>query len=86
LQKQAEQVLATIRSMQESIASESDESRRKHTARLLRVALKQFAKYRRRLELLSLHPDLAPELQEQIQLFMMLEDECRAETQGRRPV
>lgn len=83
---QAERVLATIKSMQESIASETDEARRKQTARLLRVALKQFAKYRRTLEALSLHPDFAPELRQQIQLFLMLEDECRVETQGRRPV
>lgn len=81
----AERLLATIKDMQDSIASESDPDRRRYTARLLRVALKKIAQCRKLFEVFSKHPDLGPGLREQIRIFLLIEDECRREPWRRRP-
>jgi hypothetical protein len=85
-QREAERLLATIRSMKDEMLDEPDPARRRYTARLLRVAHRQVAAYLKGLQILSAHPDLGPGLEQQVQLFMLLEDECRPGNRRRRPV
>lgn len=86
LLRQAERVLARVRRISQSLADELDPERRRETRRLLRWTYRQFAEYRKGLESLRDHPSAGPELEKQIQLFFLIEDECRPASRRRRPV
>jgi hypothetical protein len=86
LLRQAERVLARVRRISQSLAEELDPERRLETRRLLRWTYRQFAEYRKGLEALRDHPSAGPELEKQIQLFFLIEDECRPRARRRRPV
>lgn len=77
-------MLARMRRISQSLADELDPERRRETRRLLRWTYRQFAEYRKGLEALRDHPDAGPALQ--IQLFFLIEDECRPAARRRRPV
>jgi hypothetical protein len=86
LLRQAERVLARVRRISQSLVEEPDPERRRETRRLLRWTYRQFAEYRKGLEALREHPDAGPALERQIQIFFLIEDECRPDARGRRPV
>ena len=86
LLKQAERVLATVRRISQSLSDEINPERRRETRRVLRWAHRKFAEYREGLEALRDHPYAGPALERQIQLFILIEDECRPDSRRRRPV
>jgi hypothetical protein len=79
LAKEAARVLATIRRIRLSLANETDPQRRRKTRSLLKSANRQFALYREGLEILSNHPLAGEALEKLIQIFSLIEDECRAD-------
>jgi hypothetical protein len=86
LLKGAERLLATIRGMKELLREESDPAQSEHTLRLLRAARRKFAVCRRGLEIFRDHPQLGPAIRDQINLFLLIEHECRVEDQRPRPI
>lgn len=76
-------MLATVRRIRQSLVDETDPDRVKHTRGMLRWARRQFAGYRRGLEALRSHPYAGEALEKQIQLFFLIEDECRPERPAR---
>ncbi|MGH8291580.1 MAG: hypothetical protein ACREV7_21810 [Steroidobacteraceae bacterium] len=79
-------MLARLHSIKESLAEESDPEERERTLKLLKNAQRKLTAHRESLEALRVDPNAGPELEEQIQLIGMLEDECRVDGDGTRPV
>jgi len=52
---------------------------------MLTWAFRQFAEYRKGLEALGDYPHAGPALEQQIRLFMLIEDQCRPDSR-RHPV
>ncbi|HEX5419639.1 MAG TPA: hypothetical protein VFY39_06545 [Gammaproteobacteria bacterium] len=86
LVKQAEKVLARVRRIRLSLAREGDPARRRETRRLLKWTRREFAWYREGLEILRNHPLAGEALEKQIQLFALIEDECRTDRPEARPI
>jgi hypothetical protein len=86
LRRQAEQVLATVGRISQSLSDEPDPERRREARRMLRWAHWKFAEYRKGLEALRDHPYAGGELEKQIQLFILIRDECRPDARQRRAV
>lgn len=85
-QKEAERLLATVRRIKKSTVDERDPRKKRRNMGLLRSALRKFTTYREGLEALRGDPYIDRALEQQIQVIMLLEDECRLESQARRPV
>lgn len=77
-------MLTTISRIRRSIANEYDPQERRRLRRLLNHTFRKVRAYRRALEGLRLTPFNGPAIEEQIQIFLMVEDEFRAPE--RRPV
>lgn len=77
-------VLTTIRRIKQSINNEFDPQERRRLRRLLNHTFRKVRAYRRALEGLRRTPFGGPAIEEQIQIFLMVEDEFRASDQ--RPV
>lgn len=86
LRRQAERVLARVRRISQSLIDEPDPERRREPRRILRWTYRQFTEYRKGLEALRDHPSAGPALEKQIQLFFLIEDECRPAARWRRPI
>lgn len=82
----AQALLTTSRSIKQSLADETASEERRRLRRLLNRALRKLRAYRKGLEAIALQvPPLArAELEEQIHLFLLLEDECRISAEDRR--
>lgn len=78
----AEKVLATMRAIKESGPD------RWESPAFLKVIAEAFADHRRMLEMMRYisGPEFRAEYDEQIARFLLLEDECRSQGSGERPV
>jgi hypothetical protein len=61
------------------LADQTNAERERDTRGMLRWARRQFAGYRKGLQALRSHPDAGEALEKQIQLFTLIEDECRTD-------
>lgn len=77
-------ILTTTRRIKGKIAAETDPEERRRLQRIINRTYRSVRAYRRALEGLQLTPFGGPAIQEQIQIFLMVEDEFRAP--DRRPV
>lgn len=85
MREEVGRVLARVRQIRKSLSDETDPEERQRTIRLLNGARRKFAAYRKSLEAFREHPSIGRDLEGQIRLFLLLEDECRVETQEQRP-
>ena len=76
-------VLARVRQIRNSLSDETEPEERRRIIRLLNSARRKFAAYRKSLEAFRDHPAIARDSEGQIRPFLLLEDECRVDTQER---